>query len=81
MAGFFSRWIGRWRWTINKATQQVLNIEGVYDVMYEPSTTGRYLIHVWATSLDKVDQRLREVLRKRPRNVKIDVFLYRREAE
>lgn len=77
MADFFSRW----RWSINKATQQVLNIEGVYDVMYEPSTTGRYLLHVWATSLDNVGPKIREVLRKRPRSVKIDVLLYRRDTE
>jgi hypothetical protein len=92
MASFFSRWvsswvkwgrawINRWRWSISKATQQVLSIDGVYDVMCEPSTPGRYLLHVWVVSLDEVSPKIREALRKRPRSVKIDVWLYRRETE
>jgi hypothetical protein len=85
MVGFFSslirKQVNKWKWSIDKATQQVLDIEGVYDVMYEPSTPGRYLLHVWATSPEKVEKRLREVLRKRPRRIKIDVLLYRREVE
>lgn len=68
-----------WRWSIYKLSRRVRGLEGVYDVMPEYAAPGRYLLHVWAVLLDDLDEKIREVARKRPRDVKIDVILYRRE--
>ncbi len=68
-----------WRWTIDKLSQRVKALEGVYDVMPEYAAPGRYLLHVWAVMLDDLEPRIRGAVRKRPRGIKIDVLLYRRE--
>lgn len=80
--GFF-KWIRLpeppWRWSIYKLSRKVGELEGVYDVMPEYAAPGRYLLHVWAFLLDDLEDKIREVAWKRPRDVKIDVILYRRE--
>lgn len=76
----FFRWELPWRWSIYKLSRKVGELEGVYDVMPEYAGPGRYLLHVWAVLLDDLDEKIREVAWKRPRNVKIDVLLYRREV-
>ena len=80
MRDFFRRLHLPWHWSINKLSQKLIALEGVYDVMPEYAAPGRYLLHVWAFLLDDLEPRIREAARKRPRDVKIDVILYRRDA-
>ncbi|WP_172408244.1 hypothetical protein [Desulfosporosinus sp. FKA] len=68
-----------WKWNIGKLSQRILALEGVYDVMPEYVSPGRYLVHVWAEIRDDLESRIRDVAYRRPRDVKIDVLLYRRE--
>lgn len=68
-----------WKWSIYKLSRKIQDIEGVYDVMPEYAAPERYLLHVWAFLHDGLENKIRQVAWKRPRNVKIDVILYRRE--
>lgn len=68
-----------WKWNIGKLTQKIAGLEGVYDVLPEYVAPGKYLLHVWVEIWDGLETQIREVAYKRPREVKIDVLLYRRE--
>lgn len=72
-------------WRIGKAKRKLLEIGYVYDVMYEQPSENRYLVHVWVSDLNErirgiIEPQIREIMRRRPSHIKVDVFLYRRDA-
>ena len=78
MARFFNRW------SIKKAKRQLLALQHVYDVMIEKPAGSRFLVHLWVNDLEEVkngiEPQIREIMFRRPREIKVDVLLYGRVA-
>ena len=72
------------RWSIKQAKRQLLALQHVYDVMIEKPTDSRYLVHLWVNDLEQtrsiVEMQIREIMIRRPRDLKVDVLLYGRVA-
>lgn len=73
------------RWRMHKARRKLLEIGYVYDVMYEQPMPDRYLVHIWVTELNDetrsvIEPKIREVMKRRPKHIKVDVYLYRRDV-
>ncbi|MCF8566899.1 hypothetical protein LLE49_19455 [Alicyclobacillus tolerans] len=73
------------RWRVKKVHRRLLELDYVYDVMMEEPVQDRFLIHIWVNELsperrEELEPRIREIVRRRPRHIKVDVHLYRRDA-
>lgn len=74
------------RWSIRKVKKRLLQIDHVYDVMYEAPLSHRYLFHIWVNNLNEcvrgiIEPQIKEAMRGRPREIKVDVLIYRRDTE
>lgn len=84
---FFSRWVRkglrRFRWSIGKVCDRLQQLPQIYDVREEQVDNDRFLVHIWVNGLDrqvgqKLETEIRKAVSRRPRDIKLDVLLYRR---